>query len=163
MFICCFFIVSYFLVFLYFQTFLPQTFGLLPPRFQKKFLYCSKMKFTALASRASGTSLSYTRVFNSICWHQACQFPLSTLPFTISSGFIIWHRFLFANNHPIVIAVNLTKVPFVLGLLPLQHRKEPLETQHLRALVEKTDLNDLLQLRNVVMFVVTFSGFLRFS
>lgn len=29
--------------------------------------------------------------------------------------------------------------------------------------MERTDLNDLLQLRNLVMFVLAFSGFLRFS
>ena len=96
-----------FSVLLSFQTFLPQHFGLHPPRFQKSFPCCSKMKFTALASRGSGTPLSYTTVFNSIHWHQANQFPLSTLPFTISSGFIIWHRSVFADNHPTLIAVNL--------------------------------------------------------
>jgi len=46
---------------------------------------------------------------------------------------------------------------------PANHRKEPLEAEHLRKLAEKTDLHDLLQLRNLVMFVLAFSGFFRFS
>ena len=42
---------------------------------------------------------------------------------------------------------------------PANHRKEPLEAEHL---AEKTDLHDLLRLRNLVMFVLAFSGFFLF-
>ena len=46
---------------------------------------------------------------------------------------------------------------------PVKHRKEPLEAGHLRRLAEKTDMNDILQMRNLVMFVLVFLGFLRLS
>ena len=46
---------------------------------------------------------------------------------------------------------------------PVKYRKEPLEAEHLRKLMDRTDMNHLLQLRNLVMFLLAFSGFLRFS
>ena len=98
-------------------------------------------------------SPSIVPFFYSIYWTQANQFPLSTVPFTLSSGFMIW-QLCSPTNHPTVIAAK--KVPFVLRLL--RHRKEPLEAKHLMALVEKTDMNDFLQLRNLVMFVLAFFG-----
>ena len=50
-----------------------------------------------------------------------------------------------------------------LASLPVKNRKEPLEAGHLRKLIDSTDMNDLLQLRNLEMFVLASSGFLRFS
>ena len=44
-----------------------------------------------------------------------------------------------------------------------KYRKEALEAEHLRQLMERADLNDLLHLLNLIMFVLAFSGFLRFS
>ena len=41
------------------------------------------------------------------------------------------------------------------------NRKEPLELAHLQGLASQTDFDDLLQLRSLVMFVLSFSGFLR--
>ena len=42
-------------------------------------------------------------------------------------------------------------------------RKEPLDIAYLKTLGTKIDLNDLLQLRSYVMFVISFEGFLRSS
>lgn len=42
-------------------------------------------------------------------------------------------------------------------------RKQPLDIAHLKTLGTKIDLNDLLQLRSYVMFVISFAGFLRSS
>lgn len=64
------------------------------------------------------------------------------------------------KGHPTVVAVKEGAVR--LASSPVKHRKEPLETEHLKGLVEKTDTNDLLQPRNLVMFVLAFSDFLRF-
>lgn len=65
------------------------------------------------------------------------------------------------TSHPTVVAVKEGAVRSASS--PANHRKEPLEAEHLRKLAEKTDLHDLLQLRNLVMFVLAFSGFFRFS
>ena len=104
-------------------------------------LLLEKMKFAALASRASERpsaiqnsltggdpspqlfslpvvfllSPSIVPFFYSIYWIQANQFPLSSVPFTLSSGFMIW-QLCSPTNHPTVIAAK--KVPFVLRLLP---------------------------------------------
>ena len=64
------------------------------------------------------------------------------------------------TSHPTVVAVKEGAVR--LASSPVKHRKEPLEAEHLRRLKEKTDTNNLLQPRNLVMFVLAFSGFLRF-
>ena len=65
------------------------------------------------------------------------------------------------TSHPTVVAVKEGAIG--LSLSPVKHRKEPLEAEHLRQLMERTDLNDLLQLRNLVMLVLAFSGSLGFS
>ena len=65
------------------------------------------------------------------------------------------------TSHPTVVAVK--EGASRLASLPVKYRKEPLEAGHLRKLMDRTDMNDLLQLRNLVMFVLPFSGFLRFS
>ena len=65
------------------------------------------------------------------------------------------------TSHPTVVAVKEAAIP--LSSFPVKHRIEPLEAEHLRQLMERTDLNDLLQLRNLVTFLLAFSGFLRFS
>ena len=41
--------------------------------------------------------------------------------------------------------------------------KEPLHAHHLKLLAAETNLEDLLQLTNLVMFILAFSGFLRSS
>ena len=146
-----------------------------------------EMKFTALASRAPGTPLIYTRVFNR--WRSFASTVLGTSPFpvkpihcalflqylldstkSVSIVNCAFYAFKWLHdlaglgsptNHPTVIAVKEGAVR--LASAPAKHRKEPLEAQHLRTLVEKTDMNDILQLRNLVMFVLAFSGLLIFS
>ena len=46
---------------------------------------------------------------------------------------------------------------------PASHRKVPLEVTHLKQLAERTDFDNLLQFRSLVMFVLAFSGFFRSS
>ena len=46
---------------------------------------------------------------------------------------------------------------------PASQRKEPLDVTHLKQLAEKTDFDNLLQLRSLVMFILAFSGFFRSS
>ena len=48
------------------------------------------------------------------------------------------------TSHPKVVAVKEHAIR--LSLCPVKHRKEPLKAEHLRQLMERTDLNDLLQL-----------------
>ena len=43
------------------------------------------------------------------------------------------------------------------------HRKDALETNHLKSLAIKINFHHLLQLRNFVTFVLSFSGFMRAS
>ena len=52
------------------------------------------------------------------------------------------------TSHPTVVAVKGGAIR--LSSCPVKHRKEPLEAENLRQLMERTDLNDLLQLRNLV-------------
>ena len=55
------------------------------------------------------------------------------------------------TSHPTAVAVKEGAI--CLCSCPIKHRKETLEAEHLRQLMElKTDLNNLLQLRNLVMF-----------
>ncbi|KAK2572885.1 hypothetical protein P5673_001887 [Acropora cervicornis] len=63
--------------------------------------------------------------------------------------------------HPTVLAVKEGAVR--LATQPIVNRKEPLDAQHLKHLAAETNLEDLLQLRNLVMFILAFSGFLRSS
>ena len=99
--------------------------------------------------------------FFSICWIQPSPFLLSTARSTLSSGSMILLVSVSPTSHPTVVAVKEGAIR--LSSCPVKYRKEPLEAEHLRQLLERTDLNDLLQLRNLVMFVLAFSGFLRFS
>ena len=46
---------------------------------------------------------------------------------------------------------------------PLVRRKEPPEVTHLKQLAERTDFDNLLQFRSLVMFVFAFSSFFRSS
>ena len=46
---------------------------------------------------------------------------------------------------------------------PPTNRKEPLDVNHLKLLAADSNLEDFLQLRNLVMFILAFSDFLRSS
>ena len=95
-----------------------------------------KLKFTALASRAPGTSISYT-----FKWlHLVAEVDSPTL-------------------HPTVISAKEGSLRLLSQ--PASHRKETLEVTHLKKLAERTDFGNLSQLRR--MFVLVFSGFSRGS
>lgn len=143
-----------------------------------------RMKLTALASRAPGTLKGYHRAFNR--WKvfardmlQTHHFPVSPinlalyiqhlLELTNSSSSIItafyainwFHKLAGVTSptlHPTVIAVKEGAIRMSAREV---HRKEPLETEHLKDLASQTNLADLVQLRNFVMFVLSFSAFLR--
>ena len=147
-----------------------------------------KLWSTVLTSRAPGTSLNYMRIFSR--WRSfptevlgiVAVFPVKPIHCalflqyfldstksvsTINCAFYTfkWLHDLagvgYPTSHPTVVAVKEGTIH--LSSCPVKHRKEPLEAEHLRQLMERTDLNDLLQLHNLVMFVLAFSGFLRFS
>ena len=148
-----------------------------------------KLRSTVLASRAPGTSLNYTRIFNR--WRSfatevlviVAVFPVEPIHCalflqylldstksvsTINCAFyaIKWLHDLAGvgspTSHPTVVAVKEGAIR--LFSCPVKHRKlEPLEAEHLRQLMERNDLNDLLQLRNLVMLVLAFSGSRGFS
>ncbi|CAH3186559.1 unnamed protein product [Porites lobata] len=147
-----------------------------------------KLRSTVLASRAHGTSLNYTRIFNR--WRSfatevlgiVAVFPVEPIHCALFLQYLLdstksvstincaFYAFKWLHDlagvgsptsHPTVVAVKEGAIR--LSSCPVKHRKEPLEAEHLRQLMERTDMNDLLQLRNLVMFVLAFSGFLRFS
>ena len=65
------------------------------------------------------------------------------------------------TSHPTVIAVK--EGALRLSGQPASHRKEPVEVTHLKQLAEKTDFDNLLELRSLVMFILAFSGIFRSS
>ena len=145
-----------------------------------------RMKQTALASRAPGTLKGYHRAFNR--WKLFARDTLQIQPFPVSpfNLALYLHHLLGLTNssssinaafyavswfhtlagvesptlHPAVIAINEGAVRLSAKEI---HRKEPLETDHLRSLASQINFQDLLQLRNFVMFVLSFSGFMRAS
>jgi len=143
------------------------------------------LKITVLSSRAKGTTDGYLRSFNR--WKLFAQDVLMTNPFpvlplncalylqhllettqstsSINCAFyaIKWVHKLAdlpsPTDHPVVIAVREGAIR--LASRPPVHRKEPLHVLHLQQLADLTDFDDLLQFRNVLMFIISFSGFLR--
>ena len=118
--------------------------------------FMEKSKFTALASRASGTSINDTRVFNR--WRSFAAdvlgigaFPVDPIHCTLFLHYLLdstnsvssincalyafkWlHELAGVNSptsYPTVVAVKEGAVR--LALSPVKHRKEPLEAEHLR-------------------------------
>jgi integrase len=145
------------------------------------------LKYTVIASKASRTSENYLRAFNK--WKAFASDVLGTSAFPVrptdcalylqhlleSSKSVAtincalyafkWIHLLAGVDsptlHPTVIAVKEGAVR--LASQPIVNRKEPLDANHLKLLAAETNLEDLLQLRNLVMFILAFSGFLRRS
>lgn len=145
------------------------------------------LKSTVLASRASGTFANYLRAFNK--WRPFASDVLGTSEFpvrpidcalylqhllesskSVASIICAFYAFKWVHLlagvdsptlHPTVIAVKEGAVR--LASRPIVNRKEPLDAHHLMILAAETNLEDLLQLRNLVMFILAFSGFLRSS
>ena len=63
--------------------------------------------------------------------------------------------------HPTVVSVKEGALRLVSQ--PASQGKEPLEVIHLKQLAEKTDFDNLLQLRSLVMFILAFPFFFRSS
>lgn len=146
-----------------------------------------KLTLTVLASRASGTSENYLRAFKR--WAEFAKgvlsvpvFPVSPLDCPLYLQFLLqssksasaincaFHAFKWLHQvagvdsptlHPTVIAAKDGPLPLVSQ--PASHRKDPLQVTHLKQLAERTDLDNLLQFRSLVMFVLAFSGFMSHS
>lgn len=144
-----------------------------------------RLKATVLSSRAEGTTNSYKRAF--LRWKRfaACYEHMEVLPAspldvalylqslmdtansasTIDSAFyaIQWAHSLAGfdspTRHPVVVAVRDAASRFF-GR-HRNNRKMPLTAAHLQNLVIHSDLNNLLCLRNVCVFVLAFAGFFR--
>ena len=137
-----------------------------------------------MASGAAGTVEGYQRDFNR--WKSFASqtlrvpcFPVSPTNFalfiqyllertgsalTINTAFyaINWAHKLAGlespTDHPTVL---LIKEGTVRTCSQKCNRKEPLEPDHLKGLARRTNFEDLLQLRSLVMYVLSFCGFLR--
>ena len=144
-----------------------------------------KLKSTVLPSRAPGTSLNYTTAFNR--WRSfatevlgiVAAFPVEPihcalflqylLDSTKSVSSINCAFYAFKWLHDLAVVCSPTSHPTVVAVkegairlcsCSIKHRKETLEAEHLRQLMElRTDLNDLLQLRYLAMFVFSFLRF----
>ena len=140
------------------------------------------LKFTTLASRAAGTVEGYQRAFNrwKLFATQTLQvpcFPVSPTNLalyiqylleqtssasTINTAFyaINWAHKLAGldspTDHP---TTSLIKEGAVRTCSQKCNRKEPLEPDHLNVLASQTNFEDPLQLRSLVMYVLSFCGF----
>ena len=146
------------------------------------------LKFTILSSRADGTVSGYLRSF--IKWKSfatnvlqlSSSFPVSASNFalflqhvlesssSVSSINSVFYALKWVHNlanvpsptdHPAII--HLRDGAIRIASRPTEHRKEPLEVSHLQKLASFTNFNDLIQVRILLMFVLSFSGFLRSS
>ena len=145
------------------------------------------LKFTVLASRSNGTTQGYLRAFQR--WKEFASTFLQVNPFpanpfhlavylqhlidttqSISSINCAFYALNWVHaiagipsptEHPFVVTVKAGASRLLSG--GQSHRKEPMEVNYLKELADKSDLEDLLQLRNLVMYVLAFSGFLRSS
>lgn len=145
-----------------------------------------RMKQTALASRAPGTLEGYHRAFNR--WKLFARDTLQIQPFPVSPfnlALYLQHLLGLTNSsssinaafyavnwfhtlagvesptlHPAVIAIKEGAVRLSGKEI---HRKEHLEADHLTSLASQINFQDLLQLRNFVMFLLSFSGFMKAS
>ena len=136
-----------------------------------------------LASRASGTSENYLRAFNR--WREFARcvlgvpdFPVSPMDCALYLQYLLessksasaincafyafkWLHQIAGGDSPTLHSTVITVKEGALRLVsqPASRRKEPLEVIHLKQLAEKTDFDNLLQLRSLVMFILAFSGF----
>ena len=65
------------------------------------------------------------------------------------------------TEHPTVVLVK--EGALRLAARVRSNRKDPLEPDYIRQFAEKSDLDNLLQLRNLLLYVLAFSGFFRSS
>jgi len=143
------------------------------------------LKSTVLASKAFGTPENHLRAFNKRRAFVSdvlgtSKFPVRSIDCalylehllessksvaTINCVFYAFkwiHLFAGVDSpalHPTVMAVKEGAVR--LARQPIVNRKEPLDVHHLKLLAAETNLEDLLQLRDLAMFILAFSGFLR--
>jgi integrase len=144
-----------------------------------------RLKTTVLSSRAAGTTDTYRRAFlrwkrYTVQYEHMEVLPASPLDVaiylqslmdcsssasTIDTAFyaIQWAHTMAGvespTGHPVVVAVR-DAASRHFGK-QRNNRKSPLTAVHLQNLVDQSDLNNLLSLRNVCVFVLAFAGFFR--
>ena len=145
----------------------------------------SRLESTVIASRAPGTTDAYRRAF--LRWkvfasskREICAFPaksehvalyLQHLLDTTHSHSAVdsaifgiqWAHHLAglpsSTDSPIIQAVSRA-AKRIMGTR-VCNRKEPVSPDMIRKLVEKSNLDNLLELRNVCIFILAFAGFFR--
>ena len=146
-----------------------------------------RLKTTVLSSKANGTVMVYNRAFRG--WNQFANdklngkaFPASPFhvalylqhlieethsPSVVDSAFygLKWAHDVAGipspTDDPIVEAVRKASKR-VLGTSVLS-RKEPISATLIHDIINKSDLGNPVELRNVTMYVLSFAGFLRFD
>ena len=146
-----------------------------------------RLKTTVLSSKANGTVMVYNRAFRG--WNQFANdklngkaFPASPFhvalylqhlieethsPSAVDSAFygLKWAHDVAGipspTDDPIVETVR-TASKRVLGTSVLS-RKEPISATLIHDIINKSDLGNPVELRNVTMYVLSFAGFLRFD
>lgn len=146
-----------------------------------------RMKSTVLMSRASGTVNGYTRAFN--WWKEfasrrgeVATFPAEPLPVALylqhllestsscSSVDVAFYRLkwvhetagLVSPTDSSLVAAVREASKRILGT-GRSNRREPMPRDLLQSIVDRTDLSNGLELRNVCLYVLCFAGFLRFD
>ena len=145
----------------------------------------SRLETTVTASRAPGTTDTYSRAF--IRWKNFASSRPEIHPFPAKTEHValyLQHITDTTNSHSAVVSAvyaiqwahNLAGIPSPtdspiihaireganrLSGTRLVNKKEPISADKLRKLVNNSNLQNLLQLRNVCIFVLAFSGFFR--
>lgn len=145
------------------------------------------MKSTVLMSRASGTVNGYTRAFNrwkefASRWGDIAIFPAEPLPVALYLQHLLestsscssvdaafyglkWvHETagLVSPTDSSLVAAVREASKRILGT-GRSNRKEPMPRDLLQSIVDRADLSNGLELRNVCLYVLCFAGFLRFD
>lgn len=144
-----------------------------------------RLKSTVLMSRAAGTTDCYRRAFSRWKSFTMSHDKMKALPATpidvalylqslidssgsastVETAFyaINWAHWLAGvdspTKHPLVVAVRDSALR-TLGKHK-EHRKMPITAEHIKVLIEASNLNNLLILRNTCIFVIAFAGFFR--
>ena len=146
-----------------------------------------RMKSTVLMSRASGTVNGYTRAFNR--WKEfasrrgkVATFPAEPLPVALylqhllestsscSSVDVAFYGLkwvhetagLVSPTDSSLVAAVREASKRILGT-GRSNRREPMPRDLLQSIVDRADLSNGLELRNVCLYVLCFAGFLRFD
>ena len=148
-----------------------------------------RMKSTVLMSRASGTVNGYTRAFNrwkefASRWVEVATFPAQPLPVALYLQYLLESTCSCSSIdaafyglkwvHDIAGLVSPTDSSLVVAVREASqrilgtgrsNRKEPMPRDLIKGIVDRADLSNGLELRNVCLYsyLLCFAGFLRFD